>query len=69
MRVRLSGPKAITGFAQIYVARPTGVRLDGRDLERSASPRPESSYSYDESTGVLRLRYGHDRPHTLEVTY
>ena len=69
LTVRLSGPEAIAGFAHLYLPKPETVRLDGRELERSARPEPGSSYSYDEATGVLRLRYSHNRPLTLEVAY
>ncbi len=67
--VELSGPGALTGFAQIYVPSPSKVILDGRELERSANLTPGGNYWYDEATGVLRLRYRHDRPHVLKVEY
>ncbi len=69
LQVRLSGPQAVTGFVQISTPKPVRVRLDGRDLERAATPGLGKYYGYDEGSGTLRLRYSHDRPHTLEVTY
>jgi len=69
LKVQMSGPRAITGFVQIHVPSPTRVRLDGRDLPRLSTPGVGSGYSYDDRTGVLRLRYRHDWPHTLEVSY
>lgn len=67
--VQLSGPKSIAGFAQIYTPKPEKVKLDGRELQRSGALLLGVNYSYDEATGVLRVRYSHNRPHSLEVTY
>lgn len=69
LRLSLNGPSSITGFAQIYVPNPTSVRLDGKELERSTLLVAGSSYQYEPSTGILRVRYSHRRPHTLEVGY
>ena len=69
LRFRLAGPRAVAGFAQISSPLPTSVRLDGRELTRSSRGAAGNSYWYDDDTGVLRVRYRHDRPHTLEVDY
>lgn len=70
LMVRVLGPRSITGFIQIYLpTSPSRVRLDGKELARSPRLIAGNSYWYDEGTGVLRLRYRHDRPHTIEVEY
>ncbi len=69
LKIQLSGPRAVNGFVQLYAPKPSEVRLDGKELERSATLTLGGGYSYDEARGILRLRYRHDRPHTLEVSY
>lgn len=69
LTVRVKGPRTIGGFAQILVPRPSSVTLDGNELTRSANLSIDRNYSYDESTGVLRVRYRHTQPRTIEVTY
>ncbi|MHB8993454.1 MAG: alpha-galactosidase, partial [Chloroflexota bacterium] len=69
LRVEVSGPESLSGFSQIHVPLPSRVRLDGRELALSPDLRPGSNYWYDKDTGVLRLRYRHQRPHVIEVQY
>lgn len=69
LRFRLAGPRTVAGFAQLSSPLPIRVRLDGRELIRSSRGAVGNSYWYDDDTGVLRVRYRHDRPHTLEVDY
>ncbi len=69
LRLSLDGPSTIAGFAQIFVPNPISVRLDGKELEKSSRLTLGTSYQYEPSTGILRVRYSHRRPHTLEVRY
>jgi len=69
LRVELMGPTVVTGFVQLYTPPPASVRLDGRALPCSSTLSLGSNFSYDQRTGILRVRYRHDRPHTLEVEY
>jgi len=69
LRITAKGPRSITGFAQIYVPSFSGVRLDGKELRASPSLKVGENYSYDSATGILRLRYAHDKPHTIEISY
>jgi hypothetical protein len=59
----------VTGFVQLLSEPPVSVRLDGRDLPNSPRVNAGNGYWYDKDSGVLRLRYRHDRPHTIEVSY
>jgi hypothetical protein len=69
LQVTLDGPRSIGGFAQLFVPNPTSVRLDGKELERSNRLNTGISYLYEPSSGILRVRYNHRQPHTLEVRY
>jgi hypothetical protein len=69
MTIAASGPRSTGGLTQIFAPTLTGVWLDGKELSRSTNPRADESYSYDTSTGVLRLRYRHNQPHTIEVRF
>ncbi|HEX2923060.1 MAG TPA: NPCBM/NEW2 domain-containing protein [Chloroflexota bacterium] len=69
LRLSLDGPDELPGFVQLYVPNPTSVWLDGKELARSNRLAVGNSYLYEPSTGILRVRYNHRRPHTLEVRY
>lgn len=69
LRIRVSGPGSLMGFAQILVPPPSKVLLDGVELSSSADLKPSDRYWYDGDTGVLRLRYDHRRQHLIEVEY
>lgn len=69
LRIDVSGPNSITGFMQVKVPSPARVALDGRELSESTNPAEGASYSYLQDIGLLRLRYRHDHPHTIEVDY
>lgn len=69
LKLTTRGPLTVTGYAQIYVPSISSVRLDGYELRSSPNLKIGESYSYDSTTGVLRLRYRHDRQHTIEISY
>ncbi|HEX9016922.1 MAG TPA: NPCBM/NEW2 domain-containing protein [Chloroflexota bacterium] len=69
MRLVAKGPREIGGMAQIYAPRLASIWLDGKELKRSTTVRPGESYSYNATTGVVRLRYDHGREHVIEVRY
>lgn len=69
LKVRLTGPTSITGTVQLYVPSPSSVRMDGKELKPTTRLSAGSGYMYARDTGVLRVRYRHDRPHTIEVEY
>ncbi len=69
LKVWLDGPESLPGALEIYVPSPSSVRLDGEELQQAAKLSAGEGYLYSADTGILRLRYRHDRPHTLEVSY
>jgi hypothetical protein len=71
LRMILRGPSQTTGFAVVYAPGLRSVTLDGQGV-RERAPGPlrtlmGSDYEYDAATGILRLRYQHDRPHRVRL--
>jgi hypothetical protein len=69
LTVQLNGPRDLDGFAVVYLPGLQHVTLDGREI-RPALHLPlgiaiGGDYEYDAATGLARVRYQHDGPHTL----
>jgi hypothetical protein len=62
LSLQVRGPAAIPGDLALASPAPARVTIDGRPLDRRR-------IQYDAAAGVLHLRYRHDRPHTIEVTF
>jgi hypothetical protein len=62
LSLRVRGPTSIPGDLALASPPPARVTIDGRPVGRRG-------YRYDADAGVLHLRYRHDRPHTIDVTF
>lgn len=64
------GPKAVEGFAEVIVPEPRSVSVDAVELVESRAPTiDEGHYFYDRNTGILKLKYSHDGPRRILITY
>ena len=70
LMVDVDGPSQISGYIDVIVPRPIRVWVDGEELpivaEEDAS---ELSAVYFDATGVLSVRYPHDTPHRIWLTW
>ncbi|MSQ27482.1 MAG: hypothetical protein EXR51_05030 [Dehalococcoidia bacterium] len=70
LMVDVDGPSQISGYVDVIVPRPARVWVDGEELpivaEEDAS---ELSAVYFDATGILSVRYPHDTPHRIWVTW
>jgi hypothetical protein len=66
--LEVRGPVAVRGRLDVAAPEPQRVEIDGAPLPRRG---PETNrgpgWWYDSEAGVLRLRYGHRRPHRLAI--
>lgn len=66
----VSGPATIDGFAEVFVPRPSAVRIDGRELAPAVILQADADhYTYEVNTGILKLKYSHDLPHRITIEY
>ena len=62
LKLTVRGPASIPGDLALASPPPASVAVDGHPAGRRV-------VRYDVDAGVLQLRYRHDRPHTVEVSF
>jgi hypothetical protein len=63
LELEVRGPAELPGFLHVYVPAAPRVFADEAELRQGI----EYTYSPDES--VLRVFYGHETPHRIEITW
>jgi hypothetical protein len=62
LQIQVKGAGTARGFVETVGGRPASVALDGQILSSNA-------YTYDPTSGVLRVEYPHDRTHVIRVEF